>query len=509
MAPTRIHELLESWAQRAPEAPFLIEPQRTTAMAQLQALALQGADELRALGVRPGDRVLVVAENCVGHVALILACSRVGAWSCGVNARMTAAEVDAFAARADMRVAYFTSEVSDAAAVHADRCGSRPSVLPGMRHGVPHAEATVEPEPLASDVAGLIFTSGTSGLPKAVMATHRALLHFARVSAESRSLAPQDRVYAFLPMTHSFGLITMLLASLHAGAALVLRSRFDPVDLLQALAHEGIATLQVPPTMFSRLLAHLESRPQAADRKPVAPQLRYLYTGSAPLDLSLKHRVEAAFGLPLHHGYGLSEYAGSLFLTDQVRPRDDTAAGYPAEGGEVRIVDPQARDVAVGETGELCIRGVGLLPGYFRDPQATAQVMRPGGWYASGDLGRREADGALFVVGRLKEMIIRSGFNVYPGEIETAINTLPGVQQSAVVGMPESDGNESIVAFVEMKADARFDEAALARHLAAQLSPYKRPARYVVLPQLPTTSNGKLLKREMTALLQADAATAA
>lgn len=507
MGPERIHELLETWARQAPEAPFLIEPYCTTTMAQLQARVEQGADELRRLGVRAGDRVLIVAENCAGHVALILACSRVGAWSCGVNARMTAAEVDAFAARADIRVAYFTVGVSEAAVAHAQRWNASRSVLDGLSHSASRAQAISEPRPQASDVAALIFTSGTSGLPKAVMATHRALLHFARVSAQSRSLAPQDRVYAFLPMTHSFGLITMLLASLHAGAALVLRSRFDPEDLLLALANEGIATLQGPPTMFSRLLAHLESHSPSVERKPVAPRLRYLYTGSAPLDLSLKRRVERVFGLPLHHGYGLSEYAGSLFLTDQARPRDDTAAGYLVEGGEIRIVDGKGDDVAVGETGEMWIRGVGLMPGYFRDSQATALAMRPGGWYATGDLGRREADGALFVVGRLKEMIIRSGFNVYPAEIETVINVFPGVQQSAVVGVPEDDGNESIVAFVEMKPGARFDEAALARHLSVQLSPYKRPARYVALAQLPTTSNGKVLKREMTALLNADCAT--
>lgn len=506
MTPTRIHELLEAWALRAPDAPFLIKPGLTTTLAQLQVRVEAGAGELLALGVRPGDRVLIVAENCVDHVALILACSRVGAWSCGVNARMTPAEVDAFAARADMRVAYFTSRSSTAAAAHAERHGATPSVLAGLRHAAPRAQALAEPEPLASDVAALIFTSGTSGAPKAVMATHRALLHFARVSAQSRSLSSQDRVYAFLPMTHSFGLITMLLASLHAGAALVLRDRFDPADLLRALADEGIATLQGPPTMFSRLLAHMEATGCA---KPVAPQLRYLYTGSAPLDLSLKRRVEAAFGMPLHHGYGLSEYAGSLFLTDQARPRDDTSAGYPAEGGEARIVDAQGHEVAAGQPGELWIRGVGLMPGYFRDAQATAQVMRPGGWYATGDLGRREADGAVFIVGRLKEMIIRSGFNVYPAEIETAINALGGVQQSAVVGLPEGDGNESIVAFVEMKAGAQFDETALACHLAERLAPYKRPARYVVLPQLPTTSNGKLLKREMAAQLRTEAAATA
>src|SRR5690606_10335811 len=133
-------------------------------------------------------------------------------------------------------------------------------------------------------------------------------------------------------------------------------------------------------------------------------------------------------------------------------PRDDTSAGYRVEGGELRIVDAQGRDLPAGERGELWMRGRGLMPGYFRDEAATAQVMREGGWYASGDLGEMAPDGALFVVGRLKEMIVRSGFNVYPAEVEAVLNAFPAVQRAAVVGQPEGEGNEAIVAFVELRA---------------------------------------------------------
>ena len=491
--PRRIHALLEAWAERTPSAPFLMQQHGSISFGELQAMVDIAAAELRATGVLAGDRVLLVCENCPEHVALILACSAIGAWSCGVNARMAPGEIAAFAEKADARLIYFSSGVSSAADAHANRYQATASVLQGMRHSAPRAQALPETGAVAEDVAALMFTSGTSGTPKGVMATHRALLHFARVSAASRSLAAQDRVYAFLPMTHAFGLITMLLASLHAGAAMVMRSRFEPGDLLDALAHGEIATLLGPPTMFARLLAHIRE----TGRQPVAPKLRYLYTGSAPLDLSLKQQVEASFGLPLHHGYGLSEYAGSLFLTDQERPRADIAAGHLVEGAEARIVDALGCEVETDATGELWIRGVGLMPGYFRDPEATAKVLRPGGWYTTGDLARRGADGAVTIVGRLKEMIIRSGFNVYPVEVETALNGFPGVQQSAVVGLPEPDGNEQIIAFVELRAGAVWDAPGMGLHLADRLAAYKRPARFIVLPALPTTSNGKLLKREM------------
>jgi len=492
----RIHELLDRWLAEAPQQPFIHLPDgRSLSFADLGALTDAAEAELRKLGVRPGDRVLVVAENCPEHAALILACSRVGAWSCGVNARMAPGEVDAFAEKADARLLYFTASSSRASAAHASRHAAVESVLAGMQHGAVRMDATVEPPPLQDEVAALIFTSGTTGAPKGVMVTHEALIHFARVSAASRALGPQDRCYAFVPMTHIFGLATVLLTSLYAGAQLVLRPQFDPADLLDALAHHGITQLQGPPALFSRLLAHLQEQRIV---HPDAPLLRYVYTGAGPLDLTLKNRVEAAFGQALHHGYGLSEYAGSVHLTRLSEQRPDTSVGYVVEDAEVQVTDPASgQPLPLGQRGELWMRGRGLMRGYFRDPQATAAVMRDGGWYASGDLGELHADGALFVVGRLKEMIIRSGFNVYPAEVELALNQLPGVQRSAVVGRPEKDGNEEVIAFVELAPGAAFDEAAARARLREQLAPYKQPSHIVTVAELPTSHNGKVLKRQL------------
>lgn len=491
---TRIHQLLDHWLTEAPDQPFIHLPDgRSLSFADLGALTAVAEAELRALEVRPGDRVMVVAENCPEHAALILACSRLGAWSCGVNARMAPAEIDAFAAKADARVVYFTASASRAAAGHAARFNAAASALDGMQRAAVRADAIPEPQPLRDQVAALIFTSGTTGEPKGVMLTHDALIHFARVTRDARALGPADRSYAFVPMTHIFGLGTVLLSSLLAGAQLVMRPQFDPADLLDALARHGVSQVQGPPTLFSRLLAYLQEQGIV---QPVAPALRYLYTGAGPLDLSLKKRVEAMFGMALHHGYGLSEYAGSVHVTRLGDQRPDTSAGHAVAEAEVQVTDPlTGKALPFGERGELWLRGRGLMPGYFRDAAATAAVMREGGWYASGDLGEMHADGALFVVGRLKEMIIRSGFNVYPAEVETVLNAHPSIQRSAVVGCPESDGNEEIVAFVELRPGAQLDLPTLHSHLRDRLAPYKRPARIVALGELPTNNNGKILKR--------------
>jgi acyl-CoA synthetase (AMP-forming)/AMP-acid ligase II len=509
-ATRRLHEAFDHLRAAQGERPFLYLPQgyQITFEALGRQVDVLEAELLDA-GVGRGDRVLIVAENCPEHVALILACSKVGAWSCGVNARMAPGEVAAFAAKADARLCYFTTGVSPPAARHAERHAAASSALPGLQRGAvradaepetgPRADAEPETGPRADAVAAIIFTSGTTGMPKGVMLTHDGLTHFGRVSAESRRLGPEDRSYAYLPMTHIFGLATVLAASLHVGAGLVMRSQFDPADVVDALAHQRVSQLQGPPTLFSRLLAHFD---EAGIERPVAPQLRYLYTGAGPLDMALKQQVERRFGQPLHHGYGLSEYAGSLHVTALGQHRDDTSAGLRVEGAELYVVDANGEALPPGERGEIWMRGRGLTPGYFRDEAATDAVFRLGGWYASGDLGYLTPEGALFVVGRLKEMIIRSGFNVYPAEVEGALHAFQAIGGAAVVGRAEEHGNEALIAFIQLRPGVEaLDRAALDAHLREHLAPYKRPTEIHIVTQFPMTLSGKVLKRELLSQL--------
>jgi acyl-CoA synthetase (AMP-forming)/AMP-acid ligase II len=489
-----IHELFDERVKQAPESGFLFLKDESLTLTQLSLLVDTLEAELKTLDVRAGDRVLLVAENCPQQIALILACSRVGAWSCGVNARMSKGEVAGFALKADPRVVYFTNAVSDSAKAHAGDFSAKPSSLSGLLRSEVRTQAIAEPSPLAEQVATIIFTSGTTGTPKGVLVSHAGLLQFGRVSAQSRALDPTDQSYAYLPMTHIFGLATVLMASLFAGSSLVVRSVFDPADVFDALATKSVTQLQGPPAMFTRLLTWLDEQKIAT---LVTPHLRYLYTGAAPMDMALKQAVEKRFGKPLHHGYGLSEYAGALCLVRMNEPRNDTSAGYLVDGGEVRIVGSDGVDKLNGEIAEIWMRGVGLMPGYFRDAAATKQVIREGGWYASGDLGYVADDGALFVVGRLKEMIIRSGFNVYPGEVESVLGSFPGVQRAAVVGKKTADGNEDMIAFIEPVSGTSPDLAELGLHIENNLAPYKRPSQLLVKESFPMTFSGKILKRQL------------
>jgi acyl-CoA synthetase (AMP-forming)/AMP-acid ligase II len=492
----RIHLLFEHRHQLDPNKEFLFTPTRNYTFSEINSLVNQLEKELLDQKIVPGDRILIIAENCPEHIALILACSRVGAWSCGVNARMSKGEISTYLKMADPKLIYFTTGVSAAAKEHAALYQPRASALDALSLSLSDTPGLPAESNLVDQIAAIIFTSGTTGSSKGVLVSHLGLTHFGRVSAESRDLGPNDKSYAYLPMTHIFGLGTVLMASLYAGASLILRTQFDPADAYEALANGGLTTLQGPSAMYTRLLDYWENLSKGK-QKPSYPNLRYVYMGASALDYSIKLRVEQFFGFPLNHGYGLSEYAGAVSVTKNHIWRKDTSSGYLVEGGEVIIVDPDGKTLPKGERGELWIRGIGLMPGYFRDPEETKKVMRPNGWLATGDIAYFDEDDALFVVGRLKEMIIRSGFNVYPAEVETILNSYPGILQSAVVGKKEIDGNETIIAFVQLNSEHSLDQDALKKFLKDNLAPYKLPARIIEKDKFPLTFSGKIIKREL------------
>lgn len=492
----RIHHLLQQQAERQPQAIFLYEESGATVRYGEMWARVQAAREwLAGQGVQPGDRVAVVGENCAQMIQALFACSLLGAWPLGLNARLSPREIDVIATHAEPALTLYTSHISSAAASHARAAGARPADAQVWNGDIEYALPAQRPAPETGDLAGqvatLIYTSGTTGAPKGVMVPHRGLLHFARVSATSRRLGPEDISYAALPMSHIFGIATVLLATVHAGARLVLRSRYDPQDVLGALQAPGLSILQGVPTMFTRLLA------VAPEQGVPAPRLRYLYAGGAALDPTLKRQMENYFGLPLHHGYGITEYAGSLFITRADAPRDDCTAGYAVEGVELRLGSPDAGPPKAGEKGDILVRGPGVMLGYYRNPEQTAKALLPGGWLNTGDIGYVDEEGALFIAGRSKDLIIRSGFNVYPAEVEAVINAFPGVRMSAVVGRLEADQNEEVVAFVEPQPGAPVDTDALMTHLRSQLAPYKRPARIISIEAMPTTVSGKILKQPL------------
>ena len=494
----RIGEIPSPWARTRAHEPVLVDACGRHTWSALEAARREWSARLSGeWDVRPGDRVMVVGENCAAMALLLFTVPSAGAWVVNVNARLSAREIDAIRAHCGARrVLYLTQDSPDARA-HAQRHGAAP--LDGGPWGAmalsPRGEH--DPEPVsgdpAEDVAALIYTTGTTGEPKGVMLTHRNLLFIARNSGALRRITPGDRVYGLLPLSHVYGMASVCLGSLLAGASLHLQARFNPAAAAAFIRDQRLTVCQGVPAMYAKLVEHL--RAQGVARMD-APDLRFLYAGGSPLDAALKREVEAFFGLRLHNGYGLTEASPTLTQTRQEAPRDDCSVGPAIPGVELRVVDREGRDLPAGEVGELWARGPNVMKGYYRNAEATAAAIRPGGWLATGDLARLEPGGAVHIEGRLKELIIRGGFNVFPVEVEAVLASHPAVTQAAVVGRPVA-GDEEVVAFVELMPGAQVDPAVLMAYAARALAPYKRPCEVVVLPQLPAAPSGKVLKARL------------
>jgi acyl-CoA synthetase (AMP-forming)/AMP-acid ligase II len=494
--PSRIHQIIDPWVIVQPDATALRQDDAAMSFAALDAAVAETARRLAEHGLRPGDRLLLVAENSIPVVVLALACSRLDVWLVPVNARLSLREIDTFLEHCGARLVALTSAVSVDAAAHAARLGATAQDWPGIgRFHLTASKADVQPEPVAASgaeqVAALIYTSGTSGAPKAVMLTHRNLLFIAENGRCMRRQSPADIVYAVLPLSHIYGLATMALSALNAGASLLLVPRFDPATVAASLANGGVTILHGVPAMYAKLL-EWGRRP---GHRLQAPALRIAQAGGAPLDQNFKDDFEAVFGHTLHNGYGMTEASPSIAQTRLDAPRRDCSVGPPIPGIEIRIVKDGVA-VEAGDVGELHVRGPGVMKGYYKAPELTREAVDAEGWLNTGDLARQVEDTALFIVGRSKELIIRSGFNVYPIEVEQAINSHPDVVHCAVVGR-SVPGNEEVVAYVELVPGRSLTPQALTAYLHDLLSPYKIPSHIELLEHLPATATGKILKNQL------------
>lgn len=492
--PRRLHHVIGAWANRTPDAMALVTRTRRLDYRALDQAVAETRQFLLDQGVRPGDRVMLVGENGALLMCLFLALSDLDGVAVVTNARLSARELDLIEQDSDPRRVVYTIDDSVDAAAHADRKkASRHRLSVGGLSM--SAQREVEPEATGLDAAeqvlAMIYTTGTTGTPKGVMLTQRNLMFIAFVSGRLRGIRAGDAVYCVLPMSHVFGLSAVSCSVLFSGGCAHLVPRFDAKETLRALAEEDIVGFLGVPTMYALMLEALQALPDWR-----APKLRFMYSGGAPLDPGIKARVERTFGMPLHNGYGLTESGPTICQTRLYAPLASCAVGFPLPGVDIRIVAGEGREAGPGEVGELWARGPNIMKGYFRRPDLTAEVLKDG-WLNTGDLVFQDETGAIHISGRTKELIIRSGFNVYPVEVENVLNAWPGVSISAVIGMDAGGGNEAVVAFVQPVAGETVDVADLLAYARQQLAGYKVPARIVVMDELPAAPSGKILKHQL------------
>src|SRR5882757_766102 len=493
MLPHRLHEVMDPHVATSPDRTALIDDKASLTYREFERAVGDTVDALRALGIQAGDRVMLVSENSIPLACLLFAASRLDAWAIVANPRLSPRELDQIRDHSGARRMLFTADVSAEAVAHAARCDA-PVQDVGALHGigVSALNQATQPEPVEADgtkqVAVLIYTSGTTGTPKGVMLTHRNLLFSARTAA--------DVQYCVLPVSHIVG-ISLLTMTLMVGGVTRLVAKGNPAALAKALAEEGITLLNGVPATYQRLL---EYKQMAGLPKLERGALRLMSVAGAPLDLELKNRVEKELGLPLGNAFGITECSPGISGVRAGIPRDDNSVGTIVPGIEARIVNRDGKVLTNGGIGELHVRGPNVMRGYYRAPDLTAKAIDPDGWFNTGDLARFEGD-ALFIAGRTKEMIIRSGFNVYPAEIEAVLSTHCDVVQCAVVGRPV-EGNEEIVAFVQLLQGSGATAQDLMVHVAPQLTSYKRPSEIILMEALPATSTGKLLKHKLAESLR-------
>ncbi len=479
-------------AARAPDAHCVADAAASLSNGAFHARVLAAAGLFAELGIGAGDVVAIMLPNQVEFVVAMFAAWRLGAAVTPINPGLTSGEA--------------SHQINDSGAallVNADgatvagRVPSLPAAAldDGGRHG---ARAPV-PAPVvdAAALALLIYTSGTTGLPKGVMLDHANLDAMAAMSREAMRITAADHCLLVLPLFHVNGIVASILTPLSAGGRVTIRARFDSATFFADVERSRPTYFSAVPTIY----AVLHALPEAV--RPDTSSLRYGICGAAPASADLLANFEARYGFPLIEGYGLSEGTCASTINPLDGVRKAGTVGLPFAGQRVVVADVQGRHLPPGEAGEVLVRGPNVMRGYLGQPEETARTL-VGGWLRTGDLGRIDADGYLTIVGRLKEMIIRGGENIYPKEIEDALSAFPGVLEAAVIGAPHPTLGEIVVAYVACRAGHAVTPEQLtlqlSEHCAERLARHKRPAAIHVIASLPKNAVGKIDKRKLRAI---------
>ena len=492
-------------ARRVPRAIAVIERDRVELdYGRLAERVLALAGGLQSLGVDAGDRVGLLMKNCAQYVELMYACWTLGACAIPMNTRLHAKEVAWILDDAAARVCFVTDD-ADTAGIASARSGATTFVdVDGADYRrLLHAQpGTLHDASRASQPAWLFYTSGTTGKPKGVLLTHRNLLAMTLnyLADVDRAAIGEHLVHA-APMSHGSGLY--MVPNVAAGAAQVIPAArgFDVDEIQQILAYTPHTKFFAAPTMVMRLVDAYAARGETPQ------QLKSIIYGGGPMYVADSVRALEVLGPRLVQIYGQGESPMTITVLTAEEHMDDHdgrrlerlgSVGRAQTGVEVTVLGEDGCPAPASAIGEVCVRGDSVMAGYLNNPQATADALA-GGWLHTGDLGRFDNAGYLTLVDRNKDLIISGGSNIYPREVEEALLLHPGVREVAVIGEPDAEWGEAVVAIVVASGA---DAAALDAHCLAQIARFKRPKRYVFVDELPKNATGKVLKRELRALLR-------
>lgn len=496
-----ISELLEERARQHGQRTFLICEDREYSFETIQDQSARVAANLAAHGVGRGDKIVLLMGNCLEFLYVFLGAGRIGAVIVPVNPTLKADEIAHITNNSEAETLITIPELA--------------SMLPEFRNFLPHVKRffvvgeamesaqsfSKLTQPVAeiprnvaepNDTAALIYTSGTTGLPKGVVLSHRNYLSNARMLVRSQTVTPEDRFFCVLPLFHVNAQVVTVLTPLMAGGSVLLMKKFNPFAILPMIQKYRPTIMSAVPTIYN-VMSRL-AKTQEFDLSSI----RSFATGAAPMPEDTYLEAERTLKRPIVAGYGLTEATCASAAADARDPLKWNSVGSPLPYTVIRIVNENGIDVPFGEVGEILIAGPTVMKGYYKDPEATAEVLRDG-WLHTGDLGRFDEEGYLYIVGRVKDMIIRGGQNIYPQQIEDVISRLPGVEECCVVGVEESRWGQEVLAVVKRTENINLAESDVIKHCRQYLASYKCPAFVRFVDELPKTPTGKIKKLEVAA----------
>jgi long-chain acyl-CoA synthetase len=485
---------LERSAFYFPHRPVVSEGSSETSYAQLNEKANRVATALIKMGIKPGDHIGLCAPNSGDWLAFYFGVLKAGAVAVTLSSMLTHDELPLLVNHSRPKILYTFDEKLDALA------GSR---------GTEWLDKVISPqgdmdfEQLSnmgsgsftaidrdrSDTAAILYTGGTTGTPKGVMLTHENInTAIQNVIFHERS-SEEDRALLFLPLNHVFGQMHIMNATILSAGCLEMIPTFDMERVLDLMARGRVTKLFAVPTLYVRLLAV-----KGLGKKLGA--VRYCFSAAASMAAEVVRQWKEQTDLSIYESYGMTESASQLTFNHYYR-HVIGSVGTPVLGAEIQIRDESGKQMGVGEKGEICIRARNIMKGYLNNPEANETAFWGGEWFRSGDVGIFDDDGYLYIVDRLKDMIITGGENVYSREVEEVLYTRPEIQECAVIGLPDREWGERVTAFLLLMPEESFDKDTVHAYMKSRLAPFKVPKDYVRVNDFPRSPAGKILKREL------------
>lgn len=486
---------LEAAAFYFPERPVLREGAVEIHYAQLNERANRVATALIGLGLKPGEHVALCAPNSADWITFYFGVLKTGAIAVTLSSLLAGDELALLANHARPRFVYTTENKRTVLeGIRAD-CGLEKLICSGgdldMAGLIARGSGTFRVlDRDRSDTAAVLYTGGTTGTPKGVMLSHENLIFSSQAPAYFERSTEQDQALCFMPFNHVFGQIHIMNSTILSCGCLEILPGFDLDRILEALAGGRVTKFYAVPTVYTRLLS-------LPDLEKKLGKLRYCFSAAASMAREIVKQWKERTGITIAESYGMTEGMPVTYNHFYPERHRVGSVGTLLPGVEVQIRDADGHRLATGQEGEICVRGRNVMKGYLNNPEGTRAAFWDGEWLRSGDIGVFDADGYLFIVDRLKDLVITGGENVYPREVEEVLYQHPQVEECAVIGLPDPEWGERVTAFIVPRAGRTIDAEELKSFLKTRLSPFKVPKEYITVKELPKSPAGKLLKRKL------------